>query len=446
MSPWRRFLSHEGPSLVALLCLTLATCAEEPIRLREAFPAGYQYRVSTRVELSGEMTLPPEKNQPAPRRLPVSGSSAIDYDERILDPGTDGQVQKTIRIYRRIDFRRKVDDRPQESSIRPAVRRLVIVRLKNIEVPFSPDGPLTWGEIDLVRTDVFTPALAGLLPDKAVTPGQRWTANKKAIQELTDMEKIDEGDVECRFEQITDLNQRRHARIAFAGTVRGINEDGPNRQQLDGYLFFDLQSNHISYLSLKGISFLLDKNDKPLGRIEGRFVLTRQANPVVNDLTDQALKGVELEPSANNTLLLYENADLSIHFLHPRRWRVAGVHGRQIALDEANGSGLMVTVEATSQVPSGAQFLAEARDYLLKQQAKLLRTEQLQSLQPAPRELQQFALEVEIGGQRVLMDYFVVRQAPGGATFAARLLPADLSALRKEVEQIARSVVIDKRK
>ena len=31
--------------------------------------------------------------------------------------------------------------------------------------PFSPDGPLTWGEIDVVRTDVFNPAaIPGLLP------------------------------------------------------------------------------------------------------------------------------------------------------------------------------------------------------------------------------------------------------------------------------------------
>src|SRR5262249_46473795 len=159
----------------------------------------------------------------------------------------------------------------------------------------------------------------------------------------------------------------------------------------DGYLFFDLESNHLSYLSLKGISFLLDKDGKTLGRVEGRFVLTRQAHPVVSDLTDEALIGVSLEPNADNTLLLYENGELGIRFLHPRRWRVAGVHGRQIALDEANGSGLLVTLEALSQVPNSGQFLAEARDYLLKQKAKLVRTEQPKSLQPGPRELQQFA-------------------------------------------------------
>ena len=209
--------------------------ADEVLPLREAFAAGYQYHVTCRVDVSGNLTLPAEKNQSVAQTLKVSGNSVIEYDERILDPGANAREHKTARIYRRIDFQRKVGDRTQESTIRNNVRRLVVLRLQNKEVPFSPDGPLTWSEIDLVRTDVFTPALSGMLPSKPVRIGEQWTADKSAIQELTDMERIDEGQVECRFEQIATLSNRRHARIAFSGTVRGINEDGPNKQQLDGY-------------------------------------------------------------------------------------------------------------------------------------------------------------------------------------------------------------------
>ncbi len=428
--------------------------AEEAIQLREVFPVGYQYHVSSRVELSGNLSLQPQRevaaerspNSSAPKSLTVTGTSAIDYDERILDAGTEGQVKKTIRIYRRIDFERKIGDRPQESTIRPIVRRMVVLRHRNVEVPFSPDGPLTWGEIDLVRTDVFTPALAGLLPDKAVRPGDRWAAAKTAIQELTDMERIDEGQVDCRFDQITTLAKRRHARISFSGTVRGLNEDGPNRQQLDGYILFDLDSQHVSYLSLKGISFLLDKDGNTQGRVEGRFVLTRQAHTRAKDLSEEALKGVKLEPTEDNTLLLYDNPELGVQFLYPRRWHIAGVRGQQIALDEASGSGLLLTLEPPERVPTGAQFLAESRDYLQKQKAKVLRIDQPRRVQAAPRELEQFALEVEVTGQRVLMDYYVTRQSAGGATLAARLLPNDLAAVRKEVERIARSVTVAKPK
>src|SRR5262249_16850311 len=151
--------------------------------------------------------------------------------------------------------------------------------------------------------------------------------------------KIEEGQIECKLEQITNLPQggqtRRHARVALSGTVRGIGEDGPNRQQLEGYFYFDLESNHLSYLSLEGTHVLLDKDGKEVGGVKGRFVLTRQTQQRSKDLSDGALKGLALEPSPANTLLLYENPDLGLRFLYPRRWRVASQRGPQVALDTA---------------------------------------------------------------------------------------------------------------
>jgi hypothetical protein len=439
MSP----LFHPSPPVFAAVLLAASSAgADEPVRLSEQFPVGYQYHVSSRVELAGTITLPPEKDRPAPKPLAVSGESAIEYDERVLALDGDGLPQKTLRLYRRLDFQRKVGEQPQENTLRPAVRRLVLLRNKNTEVPFSPDGPLLWNEIDLVRTDVFTPALAGLLPGKLVRPGDRWTAAAAAVQELTDLERIEEGALECRLEQITALNGRRHARVALSGTVRGTNEDGLNRQQLDGYFFFDLESNHLSYLYFKGINSLLDKDGKEVGRLEGRFVLTRQANHKSSDLSDAALRGVALEPTADNTLLLFDNPALGVRFLYPRRWRASVLPNRQVALDGADGSGLLLTLEPPARVPTGAQFLNESRTEMQRHKAKELRLVPPERLQGPPQELEHFALEVEVGGQRVLMDYFVVRQANGGATLAARLLPADLANLRKEVERIARSVTI----
>jgi hypothetical protein len=427
--------------LAVLLLGAGAGSAAETVQLHEAFSPGYQYHVSSRVELSGSLTIPPEKDQRGPQRLPVSGESAIEYDERVL--AVDGNdVTRTARIYRRLDFKRKIGDRPQDATLRPGVRRLVLMRLKQVEVPFSPDGPLLWGEIDLVRTDVFTPALAGLLPANAVQPGDRWTAGTPAIQELTDLERIEDGKVECKLDQITVLNRRRLARVTFAGTVRGVNEDGPNRQILDGYLYFDLESRHISYLSLKGVHVLLDKDGKEMGRVEGQFVLTRQANTAARDLTDDALRSVKLEPDDDNTLLLYDNEDLGLRFLYPRRWRVAGVRGGQLGIDETNGSGLMLTIEAAGRVPTAAQYLTESRNWLLKEKARIHRVTEPRTLRNAPNVLEHFGIEMEAMNQRSFMEYYVVRQKFGGVTIAARLLPNDLASLRREVERIARSVEI----
>ncbi len=428
--------------LLSLVPVPPAAGAAEAVPMREHFRPGYQYHVSCRVDISGSLSLPADKGQAAPKSLTVAGGSAIEYDERILQQDRDGVVKKTARLYRRIDFKRRVGDKLQESTIRPEVRRLVVLRHNNIEVPFSPDGPLLWGEMDLVRTDVFTPALAGLFATQAVRPGAAWPAARSAIQELTDMERIKSGSVTCKFEEFTTLSGHRHARVGFRGTVEGVNEDGPNRQQLDGYFFFDLETNHLSYLYLKGTQFLLDGDGKTQGKVVGHFTLTRQLNPHGRELSDGGLRGVKLDPDADNTLMLYDNPEIGVRFLFPRRWRVAGVRGLQVALDEINGNGLLLTLEPAARVPTAAQFLAETRAWMGQQKAKVLRVEAPRRLQAAPRAVDQFAIDAEVMRERVLMDYYVLSQARGGATGTARLLPKDVAAVRKEVEKIVRSVEI----
>src|SRR5262245_5880442 len=151
-------------SVLLLLIMALGSSsvrAQDPIRLQEKISEGYQYHVSCQVHISGNLMVPGEKDKTLPKQLPIKGRSVIDYDERILSIAKSGQVDKTLRIYRKVDFQRTVGDRPQEATIRPEVRRMVVLRLNQVEVPFSPDGPLMWGELDLVRTDVFTPALSG---------------------------------------------------------------------------------------------------------------------------------------------------------------------------------------------------------------------------------------------------------------------------------------------
>lgn len=429
-------------AVTLLLTSPLAAVAQEAITLREDFRVGYSYHVSTRTDLSGTLTLPPEVGQKTGKTLAITGKSGIEYDERVLSVTGGGQVDRSIRQYRRMDFERRVGDRPQESSLRPEVRRLILIRTGTAEVPFSPDAPLLWAEIDLVRTDVFTPALAGLLPDRAVKPGDRWQAALPAIQELTDLEKIEGGQVECRFDQITDIEKRRYARVTLTGSVRGTNEDGPNQQTIDGYYFFDLSSMHLGYLYLKGVSALLDKEGKPQGTIEGRFVLTRQLQAPVSELSDVAIRGMALEPNAENTQLLYDNADLGIRFRHPRRWRVAGVRGAQVALDENSGHGLLLTIEPASQVPATQRFFGEARDWLQKQKARVNRVESPQRVPVAGMELERFSYDVDLSGQRQILDYYVLRQGSAGLTAAARLLPRDTSVFQREVEQILRSVTL----
>ena len=51
---------------------------------------------------------------------------------------------------------------------------------------------------------------------------------------------------------------------------------------------------------------------------DGQFVMTRSAVALPADLSDASLRGLELKPGIENTLLLYDNPDLGVRFLYPR--------------------------------------------------------------------------------------------------------------------------------
>jgi len=425
-------------------CILDQLCAQSGTVLRESLLPGLRYHVSSRVDLSGSMTVPAATKDGKDKQIRMSGNSAVDYHERILALDK-GEVTKTIRQYERLNFEREVGGEPQHDSLRSDIRKLVLLRRNQNEVPYSPDGALTWGEIDMVRTDVFAPALSGLLPDGAVQIGSRWQAKSSAVQELTDLERIESGALTCTFEALNTLGGRRVARIAFTGLVRGVGEDGPARHQLDGFCFFDLDANMLSYVSLRGVHSMVNAEGKELGRIEGTFVCTREPATSASVLSDAALRGITLEPTEENTQMLYENATTGIRLLHSRRWRIATAGLDQITLDEPQGSGIVITMEALDKLPTALQYLKEAQTNLTTQKAVI------QSVTP-PRKvagtttLENFAMSAEIANQPLYLDYYLTQQTHGAALLAARLRnSSERQILQDDVQRIARSIVILKR-
>ena len=419
--------------------------AKPPYTLAEDVPVGKFFNINAQVELKGNLTLPPSKENPKPGNITISGKSGIRYSERILARDRTGHVERTIRDYEALSLERTIDNQEQVAGLRAAVSRLVILRHQQMEVPFSPDGPLIWEEIDLVRTDVFTPALRGLLPTGAVNVGQTWTAQESAVKELTDFARINEGKLTCKLERIIPNKDRVYAMIRFSGTVGGLSDDGLGKHTLNGALYFDMVSKHISYITMKGQQTLLNESGKEVGQMVGHFVLSRQVTTTSPKLSDTALRGLSLEPNADNTRLLFDNASLGLRFLYSRRWHVASVRGPQLTLEEKGGSGILLTIEPLNRLPTGKQFLQESATYLKKQKAQITHMSTVQVLQQSPK-MEHFVLDVTISEQKVRMYYFVIQQPAGGVIIAARLTQKDLNNLQREVQQVATSVRVEARK
>jgi hypothetical protein len=447
MPSWSRFCQF---GILTLLSGTALLCgratAQDTVTLAESFKPGHAYKVDVQVKLTGRLAIPQEKGKP-PQIVTLAGDSRLIYDERILPPDEPNTL-KAVRAYREVEFKRTLGQLAQDQSIRPSVRRMVVMKSGPRKAPFSPDGPLTWGEIDVVRTDVFNPAaVPGLLPGGPVKPGQSWKPTDEAVAEITDFEKVEEGTLTVEFVGLATLNNRKVARLRVAGTVRGVNEDGPSRQKLDGTAYFDLDAGVLIYLSLKGTHELLDGSGNTAGVIDGRFTMTRaplgQHPP---DLSDASLAGLELKPTAENTLLLYDNPDLGVRFLYPRGWRVGAVQGKQVTLDHGRfGAGILITVEPGAKLPTADEYAKEVAVFLRKEKAEVTAFEPPVRVRMEPATLDRFRLDATFGTEKVRMEYAVLKQTDGGATVAARLPAENAAALQPEVERIIRSLAITRR-
>ncbi|QEL16592.1 hypothetical protein [Limnoglobus roseus] len=434
-------------TLALLLSSANGSSAQETYQLVEKFEPGTLSRVEQKTELTGKLAVPADKEakETKPQIVSLSGSGKVVYDERQL-PSDDAETRKVLRQYRSFEVRRVVGAREQGTDLRKAVYRQVVLRSAKGKSPFSPDGPLLWGEIDAIRTDVFSPALVpALLPAKAVAVNDTWPLDADGVTELTDMEKVTAGGFTLKFLGVVTINGHKQARLSLSGSARGVDDNGPCKHTLDGTAYFDLDGNRLSYLSLKGTHDLLDGAGQTVGTIEGRFTLNRTAVAEVTELSDAALKDLELKPTPENSALLYDNPQLGVRFLYPRRWRIGAVQGKQVTLDGPNGAGILITIEAAKSLPSVADFLRESTAFLQKSSKDVSVTRKPERIVEKPA-VDRFSLTASMKDEKVRMEYAVLTNADGsGVTFAGRLPDADAEALGKDVEKVLKSLAAEKK-
>lgn len=409
--------------------------------LRESLQEGVAYRVETTVRLQGRLSVPGSKAGEQ-REAVLRGEGRMAYTERILTPWAKEGGIRTVRKYHEVMMRRTADDNVQEATIRPGVRRLVMLAQQGQRAPFSPDGPLTWNELDLVRTDPFLPAvLPGLLSSQPVSPGDSWKATTLAVRELTDLDTITAGELRVELIGPAQVQGKPLWRLRLSGEVRGNNADGRHVHRLEGTIYYDAGWPGVVYLSLKGTHQLLDEKGQAAGSIEGYFTLAR--NPVRElpaELSDASLAQHMLAPTAENTLLLFEDATMGLRFCYPRGWRVGMVRGRQVTLDHAHGAGILFTLEKANQVPSVEAYFKEVAAFLEQRQARWQKVHGPQAVQGESGMFGRFGVQAHFGQVEERLEYAVYRQAERGVTAAARLPAAQAEQLLPEVERVFQSV------
>jgi hypothetical protein len=196
---------------------------------------------------------------------------------------------------------------------------MIAVEAKSSETTlFSPLGPLTHDELELIDVQGNTLLLARLLPGKEVAIGAKWAHDDAFAASLLNLDAIVENKLESTLNRVDD----RVAIIEMSGFVEGSVGGVTTRIEVTAKYNFDLDASYISWLAMSL------KEDRAVGHAEpGLNVTARLRVSIGNvdasaELSDTALADLPLIPDQGNTLLALTSDPSGFRFLHHRNWKV----------------------------------------------------------------------------------------------------------------------------
>ena len=153
---------------------------------------------------------------------------------------------------------------------------------------YSPQGPLTAGDLELLRAPGDSLSLLGLLPPKPVAIGEKWTPPSWVGQMLTDTEAASKADLNCTLASVDD----GQARVTFEGTVEGATGGSSGKVGLHGSYLFDLKAQRLARAEMEQTEERSVGPVSPGMKVTAKAVVIRTPAADANGLSEETAAAV----------------------------------------------------------------------------------------------------------------------------------------------------------
>jgi len=410
-------------TLVALATWMPSTEAAEPEQthlLRSKRQPGAIDHITALLEIGGQR-LEKENVGAKPRSIPVSVVCNLDYAEKTLEvPAETGGRWRSVRCYDQAAAVLKIGDDGAKPSLR-SQRSLIGAQMdREAATLFSPHGPLTRDELELIDVVGSSLVLDRLLPENRVRPGDTWKHDDKVLAMLLKLDAVRQSGVQSALKEVTDTV----ARFEMSGRVEGTVNDVASSVDLKAKYRLDLRTGRIDWFGL-----VLNER-REISEVEAGIDVTARLQLRITPkdsspaLDDAALKDLPLEATAETNPLQYESADLGWRLTHDRGWHLIDSH-RDLAVFKLVDRGdiaAQCNISALSQrspeeLPSLEDFQQEIRQALAKSFGEFV--ESGQSSDEADRRVYRVIVRGEVSQVPIQWNYYLVADQHGRqVTFA----------------------------
>lgn len=314
--PKTAFLPRWRAGLVILFtaCLTTAQAAES-YDLTSAMKSGYAQAVRTAVEVKGDLKLNSDGKDVL--TVPMLAQADLQYAERFLAIKAGGSL-RAARHYEKAEATIQIKNTELKQNLREE-RRLLVAQYRGEEaVLFSPLGPLTREELELVDGPGASSVLSAILPGKKVAIGQEWKLTNQTLARLLGLEAVSEQKIIAKLTKV----EGSLAILTLDGKVTGAVGGVSSEIDLHGKANFDLKKRAVTWLALQY------QENRSVGHAQPGYEATIRVRTVVEpaatapQLADAALTRLPLEAKAGQTLIEFRAEKAGIDLSHDRRWRV----------------------------------------------------------------------------------------------------------------------------
>jgi hypothetical protein len=400
-------------SLALVLGVVAAPAWADGVLLTETPREGECFRITTATDVIGSLKVTRD-GKPAAVKIHAKNEHA--FVERVL-AADKAVVRKAARFYQTAAATAAVDgDRVQRSL--PAGRRLIVAqRTGDALFCYSPQGPLTRPDLEVVSEHFETLHLTGLLPGKAVAVGETWKLDSLVAQSLCLFDGLVSHDLTARLKEVA----AGIAIVSIDGTAKGIEDGAIANLTIAATVRFDTATKHIVGVEWKQKDVRDQGPATPGAELETTTTLKREAlNQAPAELADAVIAAIPAtdDPPATMKHLLHRDPKGRYRLLHAREWHVVGQTDYHLIMRYLDRGDFVAQATITPWQSAGAgKHLSPEEFEKLTQGGANWRVEQVTDRTEVPTDPDRWAYRIsargELDGSPVVQNFYIVANANG---------------------------------
>lgn len=317
-------------SVVVIASVTVASVASAAVRSHDLRPQANDrqtVRIEAQLDVGGDVKLADEGKT---RNLKMSVAAHVIYDEKTLPvrAAAKSTPTRSVRHYRQAKATIKIDNGGIEPQLRNDRRLIVADEADGRVTLFSPVGPLTREELDLVDLPANSLVLDRLLPEKTVMVGERWSHSDRLMAELLGLDAVSQSDAASVLKEVSD----GRARIELAAHVLGAVGGVATEIEVKAKYRFDFDASRVT-----GVGLLV-KEKRAIGLVNTGLDVVAKLQLAIGpsddegELSESALAKLPLEPKPEFLALGCQSPTNKFHIYHSRDWHLMTDAGDLLAL------------------------------------------------------------------------------------------------------------------